>query len=101
MVNFQQGGLLDVDTEWKVMMIDMYNFTVLNTNNLHVIWNLNIWLIFLNICYIMTWIKQSPKFMRFYRQCPKPNFQLLKFLTYQQQDLNILYIKNYDQHIFA
>ena len=43
MVNFQQGGLLDVVTEWKVMMIDKYNFTVADTNNLHEIWYKNIW----------------------------------------------------------
>ena len=29
--------------------------------------------------------------MGFYRQCPKPNFHLLKFLTYRHQDLNILW----------
>ena len=37
MVNFQQGGLLDVVTEWKVIMIDKYNLTVANTNKLYVI----------------------------------------------------------------
>ena len=34
MVNFQQGGLLDVVTKWKVMMTDKYNFTVANTYKL-------------------------------------------------------------------
>ena len=42
MVNFQQGGLLDVVTEWKVMMTDKYNFTVANTNKFYVILENNI-----------------------------------------------------------
>ena len=46
MVNFHQGGLLGVVTEWKVMMIDKYNFTVADTNNLHEIWYKNVWLFF-------------------------------------------------------
>ena len=36
MVNFQQGGLLDVVTECNVIMTDKCNFTVANTDKLYV-----------------------------------------------------------------